>query len=290
MTDHTTTTAATAAPTAAPAQAPAPTQAPAPVPTTTYARYLQVPALLSLRQPPAAPVPASLGEQLFVTVHQVQELWFAQLLAELTAARDLLVDGQPRLARLRLARCLVIDRTLVTSLQPLRAMSPREFHLFRARLGTASGAQSAQFREIEALSGADWARSAPPPEGLTEVERAALRRRQSEPSLWDGLLAVLAKAGYDTGSHAARLAALAGLAAGPEEPADLAELVGALLDHDAIWSEWRAAHTVLVERQIGARPGTGGTSGAAYLRAGVHRRFFPELWEAGDPGLLADAG
>ncbi|RKN47304.1 hypothetical protein D7294_02805 [Streptomyces hoynatensis] len=71
----------------------------------------------------------------------------------------------------------------------------------------------------------------------------------------------------------------AGGPGGPREPAELGELAEALLEHDAVWAEWRAAHVLLVERQIGGLPGTGGSSGVSHLRGAMHRRFYPELWE-----------
>ncbi|ARQ70559.1 tryptophan 2,3-dioxygenase family protein [Streptomyces marincola] len=269
----------------------------------TYARYLRIPELLSLQVPSAARVH---DERLFITVHQTQELWFAQLLAELDDARDLMLDGEPRRARLRIARCLEIGRTLIDGLRPLRTMPAGEFLAFRGRLGTASGAQSAQYREIEVVSGAAWADREALPEGLSDAEAARLRRRHAEPNLWDGFLSVLRKCGFGVATPAGRRAALDRIAGRPDAPdpvgaapgpdalprlgdllGELAELATALLDYDTMWAEWRTAHILLVERQIGARTGTGGSSGAPHLRMGVGRRFFPELWDAVAPGPLA---
>ncbi|MDT0446660.1 tryptophan 2,3-dioxygenase family protein [Streptomyces johnsoniae] len=249
----------------------------------TYSSYLRIAELLALQSPSAARVH---DERLFITVHQVQELWFAQLLTELADARDLMLDGEPRRARLRLARCLEIDRALIAGLRPLHTMPPREFHAFRGHLGTASGAQSAQYREIESLSGATWARSDRLPTGLAAAEGERLRRRNAEPSLWDGFLTLLGKAGFDMATRESRRTAFAHLAAHPDDLPELTQLAETLLDHDTVWAEWRAAHTLLVERQIGALPGSGGSTGAPHLRAGMHRRFFPELWESGTPDPL----
>lgn len=251
----------------------------------TYSAYLRLPQLLDLQVPSAAEVH---DERLFITVHQVQELWFAQLLAELAEARDHMLDGTARPAGAGLARGLSIGYALVSGLRPLRTMRPAEFHAFRTELGTASGAQSAQFHEIEALSGAEWTRGAHLPGGLTAEEQTRLRRRRSEPSLWDAFLAVLRKAGFDTDTAEGRGHAYAQLAARhrPDTPAalvDLGELAEALLRHDEIWTEWRAGHILLVERQIGALPGTGGSAGLSQLRAGMHRRFYPELWHPPAP-------
>ncbi|MFE0107444.1 tryptophan 2,3-dioxygenase family protein [Streptomyces sp. NPDC059009] len=261
----------------------------------TYGTYLNLPQLLSLQVPSAAHVH---DERLFITVHQVQELWFAQLLAELTDARDAMQDGDPRQARARLARSLTIVRSLITGLTPLRTMPPAAFHAFRGELGTASGAQSAQFHEIEAVYGAQWCQDRPIPSGLSDEEQERLRRRRSDPTLWDAFLALLRKSGFEVETAAGRQTTCIRLTEnlaphtpeptpdlpGPDDLTELADLADLLIEHDEIWSEWRTGHTLLVERQIGARQGTGGSTGIPYLRAGIHRRFFPELWEA--RGLL----
>jgi tryptophan 2,3-dioxygenase len=248
----------------------------------TYAGYLRLPQLLALQVPSAAGVH---DERLFITVHQVQELWFAQLLAELAETRDRLLDGDPWSGRAGLARSLSIGHALVAGLRPLRTMRSAEFHAFRAALGTASGAQSAQFYEIETLSGAEWARGDRVPRGLSGTERGRLLRRRTEPSLWDGFLSLLGKAGFDAASEEGRARAYAQLAARrsddtPSGVLDLMELAEGLLRFDEIWAEWRAGHVLMVERQIGAVPGTGGSAGMSHLRSRMHRRFFPELWHS----------
>ncbi|MET9608728.1 tryptophan 2,3-dioxygenase family protein [Streptomyces sp. NPDC006512] len=253
--------------------------------TVTYADYLRLPELLALQVPLADGVR---DERLFITVHQVQELWFAQLLGELSDARERILDGDPRTARARLVRSTVITRALIAGMRPLRGMPPREFHAFRGALGSSSGAQSAQYVEIAALSGADWVHGeygARVVAGLGAAERERLRARLAEPTLWEAFLGLLGKAGFEVATEAGRRAAYGRLGDLPRdgdaaELAELAELAEALVDHDEIWTEWRACHALLVERQIGGRPGTGGSSGVAHLRAAVHRRFYPELWEA----------
>ncbi|MFG2298126.1 tryptophan 2,3-dioxygenase family protein [Streptomyces sp. NPDC048603] len=253
--------------------------------TVTYSDYLRLPELLTLQVPLADGVH---DERLFITVHQVQELWFGQLLAELADARDRILQGDPRAARARLVRCVGITRALISGMRPLRGMPPREFHAFRGALGRSSGAQSAQYLEIAALSGADWVRGehgARMRAGLGREERERLVRRLAEPTLWEAFLSLVEKAGLpvgtaeDRGVAYERLAVLHGEGE-PAERAELAELLEALVDHDEIWTEWRACHALLVERQIGGLPGTGGSSGVRHLRAAVHRYFYPELWEA----------
>ncbi|MFF3014984.1 tryptophan 2,3-dioxygenase family protein [Streptomyces sp. NPDC057939] len=263
--------------------------------TVTYSDYLRLPELLTLQVPLADGVR---DERLFITVHQVQELWFGQLLEDLTDARDRILDGDPRTARARLARGAVITRALITGIHPLRAMPPREFHAFRGALGTSSGAQSAQYVEISALSGADWVHGeygARVAAGLSPAERTRLRVRLEEPSLWEAFVGLLGKAGFEVATEDGRRAAYERLSdlprdGDPAELAELAELAEALVDHDEVWTEWRACHALLVERQIGGRPGTGGSTGVAHLRAAVHRRFYPELWEARGAGTAALPG
>ncbi|MEU3725133.1 tryptophan 2,3-dioxygenase family protein [Streptomyces sp. NPDC031705] len=260
----------------------------------TYSGYLRLPELLALQVPLADGVD---DELLFITVHQVQELWFGQLLRDLADARDRMLEGDPRGARARLVRSVALTRASVAAILPLRAMPPREFHAFRGALGTSSGAQSAQYLEIAALCGADWVHGeygSRVVAGLTRDERERLRGRLAEPTLWEAFVGLLSKAGFAVATREERWEAYARLAGRPRDGdpalwAELAELAEALVDHDEVWTEWRACHALLVERQIGGRPGTGGSSGTAHLRASVYRRFYPELWEARDAGFSAPA-
>ncbi|MEV6686353.1 tryptophan 2,3-dioxygenase family protein [Streptomyces sp. NPDC051130] len=259
----------------------------------TYSNYLRLPELLSLQVPLADGVH---DERLFITVHQVQELWFGQLLAELADARGRMLDGDARTARVRLVRCVAITRVLIEGIRPLRGMPPREFHAFRGVLGSSSGAQSAQYVEIATLCGADWVRGAYGDRviaGLSGPEQERLRGRLAQPTVWDAFVALLGKAGFAVADEEGRRAAYERLAApvgdgadgDPAQLAELAELVEALVDLDEAWTEWRACHALLVERQIGSGPGSGGSTGVAHLRASVHRRFYPELWQARDAAL-----
>ncbi|WP_329253988.1 tryptophan 2,3-dioxygenase family protein [Streptomyces sp. NBC_01478] len=234
----------------------------------TYGTYLRLPQLLGQQVPQAA---AAHDEHLFITVHQVHELWFKQLLVELTDARDRMLAGENAVAVRRLSRCHEIERELLGTLELLDTMAPGDFREFRGALGTASGGQSAQFHEIEALSAhRDPARRDRPRRmrWLTGTERARLDRRLLEPTLWDGFLAALAGL-----PGPGRAAAFRG-----EGP--LGELADALLGHDEGWARWRARHVRVVERQLGGERGTAGSSGAAYLRGRTGERFFPRLWEA----------
>ncbi len=248
-----------------------------PVPPLTYASYLRLSDLLAAQvlesDPPAR------DELLFIAIHQANELWFKVLLAELEDARDRMLAGETYLPRVRLERCHVIEKLLVDHVDVIDTMSPADFLAFRNKLSPASGFQSVQFREIEFISGLKdpgYGRRFP---GLTDVDRATLGRRLDEPSLWDGFLAAMAKAGFAVGTAAERGAALVRIATGREQHAELFDLAEALIAHDQTWALWRARHAFMAERQIGTKHGTGGSSGGGYLRARVELRFFPELWE-----------
>jgi tryptophan 2,3-dioxygenase len=158
-------------------------------------------------------------------------------------------------------------------------MTPQDFLAFRSGLAPASGFQSVQFREIEFISGLKdpgfLERLRMP--GPGEADR--LRRRLGEETLWDGFLAALGERGLDCSSATARTASLLSVARDRDSFGDLWDLAEALLVHDELFAEWRYRHVEMVERQIGNRSGTGGSTGAAYLRSRLEVRFFPELWE-----------
>lgn len=240
----------------------------------TYGSYLKIPDLLGLQQLRSDP-PVH-DELLFIVVHQAYELWFTQLLFELTSIRDLMFGGDRERARRYLFRVHAIERVLIEHIGVLESMSPQDFLAFRAVLAPASGFQSAQFREVEFLSGLKDPRFlddlATSPE-----ERARLERRIAEPTLWDGFCALLEGAGLsmppeDEGARAASLVAMA------RERPDLFAVSEGLLDHDEAIAQWRCLHVLMVEREIGAKRGTGGSSGVGYLRSTLDKRFFPELW------------
>ncbi len=243
----------------------------------TYGSYLRVPELLSQQVPESDP-PAH-DELLFITIHQVYELWFQLLLAELTDARDRMLEGESYVPRVRLARCHAIERVLIGQVDVIDTMTPQDFLAFRTKLAPASGFQSAQFREIEFLSGLKDAAFLDRFRGLTPDERERLRRRLDEPSLWDGFLAVLASVGFSVDTVEDRFAAYKAIANDRTQHGALWDLAEAMVDHDQAWSVWRARHVLMAERQIGTKPGTGGSAGGAYLRSRVDLRFYPELWE-----------
>ncbi|MDP9234490.1 MAG: tryptophan 2,3-dioxygenase family protein [Actinomycetota bacterium] len=233
--------------------------------------------LLALQQPLSDP-PAH-DELLFIVVHQVYELWFKEIAFELETARDVLAAGGMRRARHYLERVQSILKVAIEQVAVLESMSAPDFLEFRNRLAPASGFQSVQFREIEFLSGLkDEAYL----ERLAQEDDAQtrLRRRLSEPSIWDALCTALDGRGFPmpSGNDAARRDSLLAIARGREDLGEEFDLCEALLGYDELFALWRQRHILMVERQIGSKTGTGGSTGASYLRTTLEKRFFPELW------------
>jgi tryptophan 2,3-dioxygenase len=243
-----------------------------------YGSYLHVPELLDLQtllsDPPAH------DEVLFIVVHQAYELWFKVMLFELESVRECLFGGDTHLARHYLSRIQTIERVMIEHIDVIETMSPQDFLEFRSNLAPASGFQSVQFREIEFLSGLKepglLARV-----GGTGEEGERLRRRLAEPTLWDAFRALLEAHGLPMPEHdaEARRQSLLRMMREKEAHAELFYTAEALLDHDERFALWRQRHILMVERQIGGKTGTGGSSGASYLRTTLDKRFYPELWD-----------
>jgi tryptophan 2,3-dioxygenase len=254
-------------------------------PAVAYGDYLRIEELLSLQQPRSEG--PEHDEMLFIVIHQVYELWFKELLHELDRVVRLLeADDSPR-AQHTLKRVLTILKVMVAQLDILETMTPLEFLSFRERLDTASGFQSDQFRQIEFLLGVKSTKAIQRfPDGSRA--RAALERRHAEPTLWDAFLHYLAREKYDVPRSALERSPIEPIVESPEtqrllvdvyrRDAKNAELCERLVDLDEGVQEWRYRHVKMVERTIGAKPGTGGSAGAAYLRETVGRPIFPDLW------------
>jgi tryptophan 2,3-dioxygenase len=230
-----------------------------------YGTYLRVPDLLSLQRG----LSGEHDELLFIVAHQVYELWFKVVLFELEAARDRIDADDLFFARHHLRRIHAIERLLVEQIEVLETMSPQDFLAFRSKLAPASGFQSVQFREIEFLSGLKEPKYVSRLEASPD-EMARLRRRLEEPSLDEAFRGLLARRGSP---------ALTEVFGDRDRYGDLFDLCEALLDHDEAFALWRSRHVLMVERQIGAKAGTGGSTGAQYLRTTLGKRFYPELWE-----------
>jgi tryptophan 2,3-dioxygenase len=230
-----------------------------------YGSYLKIPELLALQQG----LSVEHDELLFIVAHQVYELWFKVVLFELEAARDRINADDIFFARHHLRRVHVIEKLLVEQIEVLETMSPQDFLAFRSQLAPASGFQSVQFREIEFLSGLKEPKYLARIEA-TPDEASRLRRRLDEPSVDDAFLSLVKRRGAPS---------LLDIFRDREHHGDLFDLCEALLDHDEAFAHWRARHVLMVERQIGSKTGTGGSSGAEYLRTTLGKRFYPVLWE-----------
>ncbi|NUT49934.1 MAG: tryptophan 2,3-dioxygenase [Saccharothrix sp.] len=211
---------------------------------------------------------------MFVIVHQVHELWFKLMLFELEEVRDLLLADRLGAAEHLLRRLVTVEHVLIAQWAVLDTMLPTDFLAFRGTLEGGSGYQSVQHREVEFLAGlkdATYLDRVP----LTDAERARLARRLEEPSVREAFAAVVEKRGVaslaDLWQHGYR-----DVPAGQWELVRVAE---ALLDVDQAFGRWRTHHALTVERQIGYKPGTGGSAGVDYLRTRISSHLFPELWE-----------
>jgi tryptophan 2,3-dioxygenase len=249
----------------------------------TYSSYLALDEVLGAQQPRSD----EHDEMLFIVIHQVYELWFKQILHELAHLQGCLEAGATPRVLGTLKRILTILKTVVAQVDVLETMTPRQFSAFRSRLAAASGFQSAQFREISAVLGSRGA-DLPRPYPAGSPVRARLEAAMSRPSLFDSYLRYLAVQGYDV--PAPILARDAGAAMEPSaevqalvleayaDDGDAAQVSERLIDLDEGLQEWRYRHVKMVERTIGDKGGTGGSSGVDFLRASLFRPAFPDLW------------
>lgn len=265
-----------------------------------YVEYTRAASLLRL-QHPNTDVPAELT---FLIVGQVQELLFKLLHEELSRARGL-VDADDVAGAVRVLRHVRGIADLATaSWDTVATMSPVEFVAFRDRLGSASGFQSFMYRMVEFVLGNKVPGMARPYDGAPGVAKL-VQDALHAPSLDDAVVALLARRGgpapcTDRDPTLARPFCAAVERAwvqvyqGSGELAALHDLAEALVAAAEGMSRWRAAHLLVVERVIGTKPGTGGTSGVEWLRRITDHRYFPELWSArrllDDPCVPRTAG
>jgi len=243
----------------------------------TYGTYLRLDDLLACQ----SPLTGEHDELLFVIIHQVYELWFKQILHEAARLQATLEAGDAAAALATARRIAKILKTIVGQMDVLETMTPRQFASFRPELGSSSGFQSVQFRYLEAVL------------GRRDFSRAVIDQRLAQimarPPVFASLLRFLAAAGWDVPAaaldHDPRepaapdSAVQALLASVYEQSEEAAEVCEALVDIDEGVQEWRYRHVKMVERIIGAKTGTGGSAGSAYLRATLFRPAFPDLWE-----------
>ncbi|MBV9380908.1 MAG: hypothetical protein JOY82_06835 [Streptosporangiaceae bacterium] len=245
----------------------------------TYAGYLRLGTLLDQQRPLSGG--DSADELMFIVAHQTCELWFKVVLRELTAVRDSVAGGVIEPALLALRRVAAVQHVLLDEIAVLESMQPGGFLAFRDLLGSASGYESVQYREIEFLAGAKDAATIDPTAGRQPGGREALEHRYAEPSVWDAAVSLLVARGLAADSSDAGVrAAVTAVFADPVRDFPVWQLLRGLLEFDAGEAIWRSRHTQMAELMIGRKPGTGGSSGVGYLASRVDLRYFPVLWDA----------
>lgn len=251
-----------------------------------YGDYLHLDQILSAQ----APLSSAHDEMLFIIQHQTSELWIKLALHELgSAVRSIRADQlQPSFKMLsRVAR---IFEQLNNAWDVLRTMTPSEYTEFRSALGQSSGFQSWQYRAVEFMAGnrnlAMLRPHAHHPQLVSELEAIL-----AQPSLYDEAILLLGRNGFDIGADGKRsewretrgeseevLAAWQAVYRDPQRYWMLYELAEKLVDFEDYFRRWRFNHVTTVERIIGLKRGTGGTSGISYLRKMLDVVLFPELW------------
>ncbi|CCD95335.1 tryptophan 2,3-dioxygenase [Bradyrhizobium sp. ORS 375] len=252
-----------------------------------YGDYLMLDRLLDAQ----APLSSAHDELLFIIQHQTSELWMKLAIHEIKAAMAAIARDDVQPAFKMLARVSRIFEQLNGAWDVLRTMTPSEYTLFRDKLGESSGFQSFQYRSIEFLLGnrnlAMLRPHAHHPELTAELESIL-----AKPSLYDEALRLLARRGFFIGADGQRTdwrgtraespevaAAWTSVYRDPQRHWELYELAEKLVDFEDYFRRWRFNHVTTVERIIGFKTGTGGTSGVNYLRKMLEIVLFPELWK-----------
>ena len=250
----------------------------------TYTSYLQVEELLQL-QKPLSDGPEH-DELLFIIIHQTYELWFKQLLHEFEAAAKALEAGNSHYALAILGRIRTIMKVCVTQVDILETMTPLQFNAFRGYLASSSGFQSSQFRKVEAILGRRDSKMAGhlPPDMQSEIAEITSRH-----SIWDSFLVYVAGRGFKIPNSVLERSPSIAYESNSEvqdallelhrNDAEAAMVSERLIDIDEGIQEWRYRHVKMVERTIGAKMGTGGSSGVQYLASTLFNPVFKDLWE-----------
>jgi len=251
-----------------------------------YSSYLEIERLLGLQKPKSDP--EEHDELLFITIHQVYELWFKQLLHEIDKVKRDFSSNELFGAIATFKRMRTIMKTLVGQLDILETMTPLSFSAFRSRLETASGFQSLQFREVEFVLGYKRPHVMqyidPQWPGVERVQRRLL-----EPSLIDHFYEFLEYRGVvipeAVREHRGKPSATQpdasiqeGLLELYKSAPDVAILLELMIDFDEGMQEWRYRHVKVVERTIGKKRGTGGSPGVEFLKKSLFLAVFPDLW------------
>jgi tryptophan 2,3-dioxygenase len=241
----------------------------------TYADYLSLDEVLGAQKP----LSDLHDEMLFIVIHQTKELWLKQMLHELRLAIGLVGEDRFAPAYKALSRVSRIQSVMTLSWDVLATLTPVDYAAFRAVLGTSSGFQSAQFRELEFRLGIKDERFLKH-YAADSLEHSQLLSALEQPSLREASHRALERAGFDIADRSERPVAAAWVQVYRDADRwfDLYQLAEKLVDLDDALASWRHKHVLTVERIIGNKPGTGGSAGAAYLRSTIEKRAFPELW------------
>lgn len=253
-----------------------------------YGRYLHLDEILSAQHPVS--VPEHHDELLFILQHQTSELWLKLVLHELRAVQRHLAADELRPALKGLARVKHIQRCLTEQWSVLATLTPTEYAEFRRFLGTSSGFQSYQYRAVEFLLGNKDRRML----AVFDDDPAAktlLVQVLKQPSVYDEFLRYLARHGHAVPESILRrdvtsphtytpelVPVLARIYEGADEHWEAYEACEELVDLEENFQLWRFRHLKTVERTIGVKRGTGGSSGVSFLRAALDLTFFPELY------------
>jgi tryptophan 2,3-dioxygenase len=250
----------------------------------TYTSYLAVDDLLKL-QKPLSEGPEH-DEMLFIIIHQTYELWFKQLIHEFQQAQRALENGNTHYALSILGRIRTIMKVCVAQVDILETMTPLQFNAFRGYLSSSSGFQSSQFRKVEAILGRRDSRMAGhlPPDMQAEIAKITSRN-----SIWDSFLEYLGKRGYSLPTDVVNRDKSIAYVSNPavqdlllkvhQTDPESAMVSERLVDIDEGIQEWRYRHVKMVERTIGHKMGTGGSSGVDYLASTLFNPVFKDLWE-----------
>jgi tryptophan 2,3-dioxygenase len=253
----------------------------------TYGGYLQLDKILHAQ----APRSSQHDEMLFIIQHQTSELWMKLMLHELDRALEYVKADQLEPCFKIFARIAHIQRMLFEQWAVLETMTPTEYLSFRDALGRSSGFQSYQYRGIEFMLGNKDANMLLPHRDDPEVY-AWLERRLAQPSIYDEFLRLLKRRGYDVPQecierdftkpytkHEAVTRLFKTIYEAPEAHWEAYEMAEKLVDVEERFQLWRFRHMKTVQRIIGHKPGTGGSSGVTFLKRALELTFFPELWD-----------
>jgi tryptophan 2,3-dioxygenase len=253
-----------------------------------YAAYLRLDDVLHAQRPLSSP--AHHDELLFIIQHQTTELWLKLVIHELISARDLIDADQLSAALKRLARVKHIQATMTEQWSVLATLTPSEYAGFRKILGPSSGFQSYQYRAVEFLLGNKSERMLEVFDSRPEA-REMLSRLLDEPTVYDSFLRLLARRGYPVPESVLQrdlrrpwveipelVPVFQKIYENVDTEWDLYEACEDLVDIEDAFQNWRFRHMSTVQRIIGTKTGTGGSTGVQFLRRALDLTFFPELY------------